>query len=421
MPSTNRPVEEEHAMPESRPMPSIDRRRFLGQAAGLSAALAWPGASRAGRAADGQDAPEVTETHIRDYLATLLPKPADVDAWLARKDFPFSKYDPELGYLHVDRDFAEGLDRAVCRYRYGPDDARLVIASAGEPCRINTYGNSFTSCEQVSDGETWQEVLARHLGEPVRNYGIGGYSVYQAYLRMLREERRAPAPYVIFNIFDDDHVRNLLGWQRFKFGVNRKSFNPTVPHVAVDLAAGTIAERRNPCPAAEDVHGLCDLDRAFALFKDDLLLHNRIEWALRKAAGETPPPRDYDDRRLMRHGIFATTQIVERVERFAQAEGKRVLYVLSYGAYTIKQFVETGVRFDQVLVDYLDEAKLPYVDLMAAHAADVGRYQGTADEALARHFIGHYNPQGNVFCAFTIKDALVAALDPKPPAYAPLP
>ncbi len=54
-------------------------------------------------------------------------------------------------------------------------------------CRINTYGNSFTQCHEVSDHETWQEILAAHLQEPVRNFGIGGWSVYQAYLRMLKE------------------------------------------------------------------------------------------------------------------------------------------------------------------------------------------------------------------------------------------
>ena len=59
----------------------------------------------------------------------------------------------------------------------------------GRPCRINTYGDSFTQCHQVSDGETWQEYLAAHLGEPIRNFGMGGYGAYQAYRRMVREER----------------------------------------------------------------------------------------------------------------------------------------------------------------------------------------------------------------------------------------
>ena len=41
-------------------------------------------------------------------------------------------------------------------------------------CRINTYGNSFTQCHQVSNGEAWQEDLAAHMGEPIRNFGMGG-------------------------------------------------------------------------------------------------------------------------------------------------------------------------------------------------------------------------------------------------------
>ena len=35
-----------------------------------------------------------------------------------------------------------------------------------------------------------------------------------------------------------------------------------------------------------------------------------------------------------------------------------------------------------------------------------------------RYYIGHYNPQGNVFCAFAMRNKLVSMLDPKPAAYA---
>jgi hypothetical protein len=38
----------------------------------------------------------------------------------------------------------------------------------------------YSDCHQVSDCETWQEYLAGHLGEPIRNFGMGGYGVYQA-------------------------------------------------------------------------------------------------------------------------------------------------------------------------------------------------------------------------------------------------
>ena len=397
----------------------LDRRTMLASVAAAFLASCVVGAAPA-VAGEAGSTSGATEKQIREYLRPLLLTHEDVDRWLKREAFPFCKYDSELGYLHIDRNFQEGLDGAVCQYRYDKLDARRMFAYADAPCRINTYGDSHTSCEQVSDGETWQETLAAHLGEPVRNYGIGAYSVYQAYLRMLREEKRAPAQYIIFNIFHDDHVRNLHGWQRFKFGVNRKSPSPTVPHLKVDLNKRTVTERRNPCPTDKSVYDLCDLDRVYALFRDDFYLHNRLQRDARKARGESVPATDYDDERLLKHGMFASMRVVERVNEFARKNDKVVLYVLSYSSRSIAQFIKTDVRLDQEFIDYLKEAKLPYVDLLQAHAADAARFKGTPEEALGRYFVGksgHYNPLGNHFCAFAMKDALVRLLDPKPPAY----
>src|SRR5437016_2634736 len=158
----------------------LNRRGLLKQVGVSLAACGWAALRPSFACADAP----ASETSIREFLKPLLLARADVDDWLAGKEFPFCKYDAELGYLHIDRDFKEGVGGAICQYRYDRLDARRMANHADKPCRINTYGDSFTSCEQVSDGETWQEVLAAHLCEPVRNYGIGGYSVYQAYLRM---------------------------------------------------------------------------------------------------------------------------------------------------------------------------------------------------------------------------------------------
>ena len=85
-----------------------------------------------------------------------------------------------------------------------------MINYADQPCRINTYGNSFTQCAQVSDGESWQEILAAHIREPIRNFGVGGYGVYQAYRRAMSVEvTDIAAEYIVLNIWDDDHKRNL--------------------------------------------------------------------------------------------------------------------------------------------------------------------------------------------------------------------
>ena len=86
----------------------------------------------------------------------------------------------------------------------------------------------------------------------------------------------------------------------------------------------------------------------------------------------------------------------------------------------VAQFIKSEVRLDRALVDYLKEAKVPCVDLLQAHAADAAQFKGTPEEALSRYFVGrsgHYNPLGNHFCAFALKDALLRLLDPKPPAY----
>src|ERR1051325_9524551 len=123
-------------------------------------------------------------------------------------DFPsWAKHDPELGYRLSPVVVRDGVDDARCIYTYEPNGARRIIHCRERPCRINTYGDSFTMCHQVSDGETWQEVLAAHCGEPVRNFGVGGAGVYQAYRRMKAVESAADdAPYVILNICSVDHI-----------------------------------------------------------------------------------------------------------------------------------------------------------------------------------------------------------------------
>ena len=101
----------------------------------------------------------------------------------------WARFDPEVGYVLGNYLPSDGIDGSATISTIQANGARASHMYTGKRCRINTYGNSFTHCHQVSDGETWQEYLAAHLGEPVRNFGMGGFGVYQAYRRMLKEER----------------------------------------------------------------------------------------------------------------------------------------------------------------------------------------------------------------------------------------
>ena len=62
-----------------------------------------------------------------------------------------------------------------------------------------------------------REYLSAHLGEPIRNFGIGGYGVYQAYRRARRiESGTLGSEYIILNIFYDDHVRSIDSSRRVR-------------------------------------------------------------------------------------------------------------------------------------------------------------------------------------------------------------
>ena len=145
---------------------------------------------------------------------------AEVDRFLDPKAPKWAHFDAELGYVPNDSQVPDGIDGAITTYRYGSRGERLMINYAGDESRMASYGDSFTQCHQVSDGETWQEVLAAHIGEPMQNFGVGGYGVYQAYLRLRRTELDVSggAALVLFNIFDDDHYRNLDAYRLLRVG-----------------------------------------------------------------------------------------------------------------------------------------------------------------------------------------------------------
>ncbi|HZC27581.1 MAG TPA: hypothetical protein VE287_11205, partial [Actinopolymorphaceae bacterium] len=156
---------------------------------------------------------------VRDFLAAAVVDRAEVDRFLDPDHPKWARFDAELGYLPHPSRVPDGIDGALSTYRYGSFGERLVINGTGQPCRVNSYGNSFTQCHQVSDGETWQEYLAAHLGEPIRNFGVGGFGVYQAYKRLSRTEAtEAGADNVLFNIYFDDHYRSLDAYRRLRVG-----------------------------------------------------------------------------------------------------------------------------------------------------------------------------------------------------------
>jgi len=289
----------------------------------------------------------------REFAQELVYGKQQVNDWLSGKT-PFAQYSSEFGWLLNDSLTKDGVDGAACRYTYnnGGQGCRKMINHADQPCRINTYGNSFTQCHQVSDGETWQEVLAAHIGEPMRNFGVGGWSVYQAYLRMLREEEKTPAAFIVFNIYSDDHYRNLDAWRSIRVTRMEGGFGEvTLPYVEVNIEQGTFIDHPNPCPTPEDIYNLCDVGWVLNRFKNDFAFNLML---MHRTAATAKTDSRYDDLKKLSTtfgintrvdnaaafseqawkihldaALFATEQIVERIEKFAKENNKKVLYVLS--------------------------------------------------------------------------------------------
>lgn len=395
--------------------------------------------------------------NVKELLYTTTYRPIDMDRLLDPKRPSFLKFDPELGYVFTDFVMKDGLDDSLSVYTYDPNGGhRKMINYADQPCRINAYGNSFTQCQQVSDAETWPEVLAAHIREPIRNFGVGGYSVYQAYRRARRVEATdISAEYVILNIWDDDHIRNLdvARWIRTAWDARDKPWagGDDAPwpihgfpwsHLRYDLDKRDFVELPGLCKDEDDLRKLTDRHYYYEFFKDDTIVHlfvlmnggdaptDELE-AIAEDFGlkidlRDPAKRVSDAKKLhLMYGIKSTQFLLDRMREWVDGQGKKLMVLLSYGPPAIMDILEKGHRFDNELVNYLQKNKVPYVDCLLKAEEDYKTYNLSIEDYLKRFYIpaagaavfGHYSPFGNHWFAFSIKDEIVNWLDPKPPAY----
>ncbi|MBS3762977.1 MAG: hypothetical protein KGZ25_06710 [Planctomycetes bacterium] len=393
---------------------------------------------------------------VKELLHTAAYLPEEIERLLDPDRPSFIDFDPELGYVLRDYAFRDGMEDTLCAYNYESHGGhRKMINYANKPCRINTYGDSFTQCAQVNDGESWQEILAAHFREPIRNFGVGGYGVYQAYNTAMRiEESDLAAKHVVLNVWDDDHLRNIDAARWIRVGWMHKDLprgggEDTYPvhgfpwaHVRYDLKRGNFVELPGLCKKAEDLRELAEKDNFYEIFKDDHVVHlyalsqgldAPVDY-LEELAEEfdievdlrDPDVRQQEARKLhLAYGVRSTRFILDNLTDWAEEQGREVMVLLSYDTPTVKTYIDTGFRFDAELLGYLEENNIPYVDCLEKAAEDYEDFSISIDAFLERFYIGragaqvfgHYNPHGNFWFAFAIRDALVDWLDPNPPSY----
>lgn len=388
---------------------------------------------------------------VQDFLRAATYKREHVEKFVNLAPNSWAQFNSELGYLLHDSIQHDGMDGSYTIGNYMPSGERKMVNYADRPCRINTYGNSFTQCHQVSDGETWQETLASHLGEPIRNFGIGGFGVYQAYLRLIKHESGDQSvPYVIFNLWGDDHLRSINTWRwltlfdTWDFAANGDMFhaNPW-PYARLDEESGELVEHPNPYPTKESLFELCDEDNIIATFENDLVVKMlvaqrpkiKMDYSDLDAAGQllgmeldfsSPETAMRSAGQLyFAYAWRVTEKILEKTKAFINANDKKLMVLLSYPEGTVHDYCSGKSRDQQDFLDwhpsslrkYMDDNDFYYIDALPKHLDDFKIHNLTPDQYTKLYYIGHYNPHGNHFFAFSIKDELVSWLDPKPSVY----
>lgn len=409
-------------------------------------------------AADQPKLPE--KISWEQYLKNSAASREAVDVFLRGPSW--AQFDPELGYTQRNYlDVADGIDHSAAMYTFQPNGARTSFMYTNRKPRINTYGDSFTESEQVSDGETWQEYLAAHLREPIRNFGIGGYGVYQAFRRMVREEQTDHgAKYLILYVCCDDPTRSLFraryasiyAW--FSDQGGRRFHGNFTSHVEMDLATGRFVEKEQLLPTKESLYHMTEPQWMLDHLKDDLALQLAVyakgfigdldrekitqlaarldfpfDWSLESQAGTASsrhpesvspqtPMQVQAEVLLNRYGQRATLFILDKARAFARRNDKKLLIVLNQTT----DMGRSGARDDQEILDFLVKGKFDYFDMNAVSLREYQNAKSTLSYAdyekqYQVNGFGHYNPLGNHRFAYSIKDTIVKWLDPRPIPY----
>lgn len=377
------------------------------------------------------------------YLKNSAVPKEELDIFLQKNSW--AQFDPEVGYILGNYMPHDGIDKSFTLSTVMNDGKRTNTVYTDKPCRINTYGDSFTHCHQVSDAETWQEYLAGHLGEPIQNFGMGGFGIYQAYRRMIRREKDdKDSKYVILYMWGDDYVRSVFRCRYATYYTHWNDYGGYMFHgnfwanIEMDLNTGKLVEKENRIAIKEDLYQMSDPDFMYSNLKDDLMVQLHLlssdtvnsdvdTKGLKKLAEILElPEMDFSTPENMiktatalknKYAFEATKYILKKTAAFCTENGKELLLIHFDPFGVFKSMVRGESRYDQEIIDFIESNGYRFFDMNTVHLEDFKNFNLTLDDYMKRYFNGHYTPSGNHFFAYALKDTLVDWLHPKPITY----
>ena len=184
----------------------------------------------------------------------------------------------------------------------------------------------------------------------------------------------------------------------------------------------------------EFLYKMTDPDWVYEALRDDLALqmylymNNQISdidiQRLKTLSKHLKCPVDFDGdslrpslaKLLDKYSFEATKHILVEAKAFVRTNDKKLMVII-FAPWVTKSLLQGGKRYDQEIVDFLNENDVTYIDMNLVHVEDFRSFNLSINDYFKRYFIGHYNPVGNHFFAYSIKDKIVEWLDPKPITY----
>lgn len=301
------------------------------------------------------------------------------------KEESHSRYDPELGWVHVPgkhiADFyGPGLDITINDEGFRGDEDYLAGKTPGR-YRVVALGDSFTLGYGVGDDQTYEAALESL--EPrlqVVNMGQGGYGAGQCYL-WYREHADALDPDLLLFALIADDIWRMAG-DRTANGYGKPTFR---------LEGETVVVEGQPAPQKIST-GSPLLERGQVI---DFFLHrSAVARSLAALLPDRPAPLERQDGDEL---MAVTLAMIRDLDQDSRRSGRAFAVVLlpELRELTEASAVETYGQVADVLGSYCAARHIPFLDLRPAFAA-----QG----ATARSFYldevwHHYSPAGHRFVA----------------------
>ncbi len=169
---------------------------------------------------------------------------------------------------------------------------------------ILAVGDSFTFCDGVDDGDTWEAQLERLLNRRVLNAGVPAYGLDQAVLRAELLVERYQPDLVLLPFISDDITRAEL------------SFYQQQSKPYFELVNGSLGLRNVPV-ARVTVHPRFETLRDHSLLAEAIFSRIARRW----------PERDTSNKRAHRDGENVSVSLLARLDRLQRSRGGRFIAV----------------------------------------------------------------------------------------------